>query len=534
MLINKWNSNVTGLCGAHDYYTTPHATSPCTAPVLNSHWAMAFVVATLGGMAAAVAVRSARPTVSAPAALVAQHAAGALRAGAVSAPLTHARLVARPPDAPALATGRAPSSVRSVVQVQRASVAAAPPQPVLRRGTEFVSRGHGPRGFVLCFLVSAAAMGAAFALWIRRPRPRGALVQCPIAAAPGAIPGTVAIFTVVGQKAEAPAPVRVPVVTYNVLSSHLADPRRFRACDPECLEEHVRYERLLLQLRPHMRDRSIICLQEVSGVWAGRLHPFFQRMGYYFIHHPYGYAKNGYMGCGVAFPLDSYDLKTCATPKISEAKWWPPRARRPGPVRRVWNFVTGWFRRPDPAQATWDVARSRHNTLVFVRLTDKATQTDICVGTYHMPCVFWDPQVMNIHAALSGQQVQELAAGDPYVFCGDFNLKPGDAAYQLLLDGCLPPDDVPVLPPGDEWVPALPRPMQSAYKEVNGQEPDFTNYAKVNDDPAFIETLDYLFYGNGLRAEACVPTPHRSDVQGPFPTEAEPSDHILLGATFEA
>jgi endonuclease/exonuclease/phosphatase family metal-dependent hydrolase len=49
-----------------------------------------------------------------------------------------------------------------------------------------------------------------------------------------------------------------------------------------------------------------------------------------------------------------------------------------------------------------------------------------------MPCVFWEPRVMVIHAALVTQRIQTLARGAPAVLIGDFNFKPGDAAYNLV------------------------------------------------------------------------------------------------------
>ena len=86
---------------------------------------------------------------------------------------------------------------------------------------------------------------------------------------------------------------------------------------------------------------------------------------------------------------------------------------------------------------------------------------------------------------------------------------------------------------GDDWKPDLPIAMKSAYREHLGKEPDFTNYAKVLEKPTFVDTLDYLFYaGDSLQVVDVLPLPHRDEVVGPLPNDDEPSDHLLLAATF--
>jgi endonuclease/exonuclease/phosphatase family metal-dependent hydrolase len=45
------------------------------------------------------------------------------------------------------------------------------------------------------------------------------------------------------------------------------------------------------------------------------------------------------------------------------------------------------------------------------------------------------PQVMVIHCALSAQHIQNYSQGDPYIFAGDFNVKPTDSMYRLLTQG---------------------------------------------------------------------------------------------------
>ena len=89
----------------------------------------------------------------------------------------------------------------------------------------------------------------------------------------------------------------------------------------------------------------------------------------------------------------------------------------------------------------------------------------------------------------------------------------------------------PVPPEGEKWTTSLKYPMRSAYKVVNGTEPDFTNFAQIKDDPPFIDTLDYIFISQSVEVSEVMPLPHRSEVKGPFPAPDEPSDHILLAAT---
>jgi 2',5'-phosphodiesterase len=97
---------------------------------------------------------------------------------------------------------------------------------------------------------------------------------------------------------------------------------------------------------------------------------------------------------------------------------------------------------------------------------------------------------------------------------------------------------------GDDWTPDLSTPLKSAYFTRYGKEPDFTNYAKVKEDPIFIDTLDYLFYssassssvekegGGSIEVKEVLVLPNRETVPGPLPNDEEPSDHLLMAADF--
>jgi mRNA deadenylase 3'-5' endonuclease subunit Ccr4 len=57
------------------------------------------------------------------------------------------------------------------------------------------------------------------------------------------------------------------ITSYNVLSSHLADPSYFTNCRPEHLAAPYRYEQLLKKMDVEVEKQAIICLQEVSADW---------------------------------------------------------------------------------------------------------------------------------------------------------------------------------------------------------------------------------------------------------------------------
>lgn len=223
-----------------------------------------------------------------------------------------------------------------------------------------------------------------------------------------------------------------------------------------------------------------------------------------------------------------------------------------------------------PKKTPFEQAQDKFNRLIYFRLRPRqGAGEEFGVATYHMPCVFWEPSVMVIHAALCAQRTRTLAAGAPHVLLGDFNFKPGDAAYRLVTEGAL--DDLdpayPEPPDWEPWRPELEAPMTSAYAALGG-EPAFTNHTVSGMNPApFTDTLDYIFYSEGFAALSALPTPPSSPLierckapqpglSGPpsgeppapvgelsaelaaagvpfCPNAQEPSDHILIAAELQ-
>lgn len=119
------------------------------------------------------------------------------------------------------------------------------------------------------------------------------------------------------------------VVTYNILSSALASPEWFPFCDPANLESQTRLGRVVSKLKSEINRRAIICLQEVSRDWSGKLHALFQQNGYSMIDSLYGIAISGYMGVCIAFPNEKWTAVDVDISRVADTKHsWQETTKR--------------------------------------------------------------------------------------------------------------------------------------------------------------------------------------------------------------
>ncbi len=398
---------------------------------------------------------------------------------------------------------------------------------------------------------------------------------------------------------------------------------------------------------------TIFCLQEVCYPFASALHAFFARKGYHFVTGLYGKKFNGYMGIGIAYPLQHFETISVDIVRLSDERegGWPrlppedddanaisneidtKTSKRVSPeklqlstenghpirlqdilrkltesfekftahtVKSTIEFVRDHIDKPlgvkfrralglpplkkeeedEKVIDPWDMSENRFNVLVSLILRcrgkDEGTKGMFCITNYHMPCAFYAPPVMNIHAEMAARRVQSLAAqawkdvnGDdndydnepskqlsiPYILTGDYNILPQSAHYKLVTTGTLDRDDPTYPPPkhGVEWTIGSVA-MDSAYalKHPSGSEPEFTNYAHTGEqEEPFVGTLDYIFLskledtardgeskqdgtsGEWWEVYDVKKLPGIAESGGPFPNEVEPSDHVLISADLQ-
>ena len=383
---------------------------------------------------------------------------------------------------------------------------------------------------------------------------------------------------------ESNSKARVRVVSYNILSSELADPEFFTKCKPEHLDKSNRLPKILQKLQaeidaskeqadPTSTSKStttsnplpvVFCLQEVSHEWATSLHVFFAERGYHMITGLYGAKFNGYMGIATAYPTGEFETCEIDLVRLSEKKrgGWPRKPRDPEPpawrkyvVDPIYGPINAAYRYYRPKkraqQDAWEYSQYRYNQFIAVKLKNRRLEegvdaTPFWLGNYHMPCAFRTPAVMNIHADLVGCRIQKLSKekevdGEgtrniPFVLAGDFNILPESPHYSLLRTGALDKKDVtyPDEKHSMNWMPQF-KGMRSAYAEMNGEEPEFTNNAHngAMNAESFIGTLDYIFLSDEWKVKGVEETPKKEGLKGVYPDEEEPSDHVLIAASLD-
>lgn len=409
------------------------------------------------------------------------------------------------------------------------------------------------------------------------------------------------------------------VVSYNVLSERLCKRDEYFACTAKQLATHHRHSLIERQLKRVIAQKSIICLQEVTVQFAGRLAVLFERANYTFVHDPYGHRTTGWMGAAIAFPRDLYSLDTQRIEEPTDARWIHEAAAAERGLSNGchtdvsegdWQLVHRAASRPaahaaaaelgigigigigslgrlmlSPLRARMGVAcalsavaavalLSRHrlrqaptpvaktlstprcserleyftvlqqpsNRVIALRLIDLRCDRPFWVATYHMPCKFFNPQAMVTFTSLVTQRVQGFAGEEPYILAGDFNFQPDSAMYQFLQKGSLP-ETHPHFPIASKAIAGKPskwtlevRPVRSAYVAACGKEPELTNHAttrqhRTGETRSFTGTIDYIFISDHWLASKAFPTPSLASISKvkSFPTESEPSDHVLIG-----
>lgn len=325
------------------------------------------------------------------------------------------------------------------------------------------------------------------------------------------------------------------IVSYNILVPIYAErPEHYRKCDEKYLGREYRWTLIRSELEKEIREHenTIICFQELSLALLPRLELFFRENNYILHHHLYGKQTNDFMGVGIALPI-SIPLHQIHYIRLGDRlkSINKPQKKEQNLFTWGWQFLQTIlekfisFNNEDP----WYLAMRRENALVCLEVTINGK--DLCIGTYHMPCAFKIPDLMAIHASFVKDLMFELAKGKDLILAGDFNMKPHDLNYRMLVE-----KDIPFQLPISNMYEIKYRAnrnqiFRSAYREKNGDEPVYTNFSDTPGGPSFCATLDYIFFSGHLTVDQVLQLPDHPEGES-YPDATHPSDHLMIAATF--
>ena len=306
---------------------------------------------------------------------------------------------------------------------------------------------------------------------------------------------------------KAPAPLHI--VSYNILTDFFSKNHVNTA-----VWSSNRIHLMIQKLTSQIKKGSIICLQEVSDDLDKHFRAllFTKASGYIYERVAWGSKTPGgpnIFGVAIAFPNAGYKLT-------------------PG------KAITS----PEPSAPT------KPNRILNISLTSVATGAPFCVSTYHMPIEFSkttknviDHAAMVPHMNAAATAAMNYAGKMPYIFCGDFNIRP------FIQDKSSDPQ---TKNPAYEQLFNAPFAFRSAYKVINKAEPLLTTISQkmvmdkttgklVSDskgkptlEPEFRGTLDYILISKEWNVTG-VDAP--TAISHPIPDLNEPSDHLMIGAT---
>lgn len=302
---------------------------------------------------------------------------------------------------------------------------------------------------------------------------------------------------------------KVRLFTFNCLTSAFLD--EYQGYPEEIHDIERRHEQILNIIEEKMIQQYIIALQEVENSLKPGLVKLAVRKNYILRDVHNGLKRDNYMGIAIIWPsnyiLEDYSQvrvgDTISNKFYAEYNERKEKKNRKYCTTKLFNWIRGKKEIIDP----FIQAIKKWNWILLVRLIHPETNAIFTIATYHMPCIFWVPYAMEMHASSALELVNNFSKEKtPTFFMGDFEFTPSSKLY-------------------DQYS----KYYKSALCTELGIEPEWTCLAKLK-NVEFRGTSDYIWMDKDHEYTVDSSKPK---VQGILPTKEYPSDHIWIAAVIE-
>lgn len=323
----------------------------------------------------------------------------------------------------------------------------------------------------------------------------------------------------------------IVVHTYNVLCEMLSPTSRYTQCDETHCSPTFRFDLLEELLFQHVKKGEILCLQEVGHRWYQALKEgIFNDNSYTVIPCLYGKDKHDNMGVVIAYPNKDYELLEYSHKKIADLFNVPDRQR---------NLDGDYEPVSQKTKSLWEKANEKPNQVLLCKFSQSSTDREFYIATWHGPCEFLTPQVMEIHINYCSRWLNAATHEKlPLIFAGDFNFTPQSPSYQRLTQSSNQPP-LPHCSIKEEWSNSTKMKFMDVYRIMNdGKDPRWTTCG--GQDEPFIGVLDYVYLRNvsgsedNLEPVSCIVEPLLNKGKALLaPNATNPSDHHGITAKFQ-
>lgn len=305
----------------------------------------------------------------------------------------------------------------------------------------------------------------------------------------------------------------INIITFNILSSELIFDTVYPVTDPKYLDKHYRLDKFKIMLNEYVNQNFIICLQEVSSEWNIQLKEYFTLLNYNWTYVPH-VKKNSKLGVSICYPTSLYEATSIFSTRIGDVI-----GKSTADLKEQFGSETS-SELIKEIYANIAEAEADRATLLIHTITVKQNNKILHIATYHMPCKYTKPIVMEAHVLCCMKIVNEIANDDPVIFVGDFNSKHGGNEWVLLTKG------QPIGDLSKEMIKKYPvcgKCFEDANSTVNNG--DTTCFNQVTNETF---KIDFIFYRNLKCVKSSIVT-----ATFPIPSADHISDHVPILASFE-